>query len=93
MRFDYLFITTYLCGAQSCPCTFLSFKLHVLELSHNIVSVVFTYPWLFKSLFRAETKMKLLFWQLKELQTRQATLLTLQRDAEMRLAEAEEEVQ
>ena len=44
MRFDYLFITTYLCGAQSCPCTFLSFKLHVLELSHNIVSVVFTYP-------------------------------------------------
>lgn len=45
MRFDYLFITTYLCGAQSCPCTFLSFKLHVLELSHNIVSVVFTYPW------------------------------------------------
>ncbi|XP_078372053.1 pericentriolar material 1 protein-like isoform X2 [Oculina patagonica] len=29
--------------------------------------------------------------QLKELQTRQATLLTLQRDAEMRLAEAEEE--
>ena len=32
------------------------------------------------------------FWQLKELQNRQATLLTLQRDAEMRLAEAEEEV-
>ncbi|XP_022808607.1 pericentriolar material 1 protein-like isoform X2 [Stylophora pistillata] len=31
--------------------------------------------------------------QLKELQTRQATLLTLQRDAEMRLAEAEEEGQ
>lgn len=34
----------------------------------------------------------LLILQLKELQTRQATLLTLQRDAEMRLAEAEEEV-
>lgn len=33
-----------------------------------------------------------LFWQLKELQTRQAALLTLQRDAEIRLAEAEEEV-
>ena len=45
-----------------------------------------------KSLFTAETKI-LLFWQLKELQTRQAALLTLQRDAEMRLAEAEEEVQ
>lgn len=34
----------------------------------------------------------LLFLQLKELQTRQAALLTLQRDAEIRLAEAEEEV-
>ena len=32
------------------------------------------------------------FLQLKELQTRQAALLTLQRDAEIRLAEAEEEV-
>lgn len=31
-------------------------------------------------------------FQLKELQTRQAALLTLQRDAEQRLAEAEEEV-
>ena len=34
----------------------------------------------------------ILFSQLKELQTRQAALLTLQRDAEIRLAEAEEEV-
>ena len=36
--------------------------------------------------------MDVFFWQLKELQNRQATLLTLQRDAEMCLAEAEEEV-
>lgn len=42
--------------------------------------------------FTAFTKLCLLILQLKELQTRQATLLTLQRDAEMRLAEAEEEV-
>lgn len=42
--------------------------------------------------FTAFTKLWLLILQLKELQTRQATLLTLQRDAEMRLAEAEEEV-
>lgn len=51
---------------------------------------------MFKSLFiafRWKQKSFLLFWQLKELQTRQAALLTLQRDAEMRLAEAEEEVQ
>ena len=51
---------------------------------------------MFKSLFTAfccKQKSFLLFWQLKELQTRQAALLTLQRDAEMRLAEAEEEVQ
>ena len=45
--------------------------------------------------FAAETKRSktnFIFQQLKELQTRQAALLTLQRDAEMRLAEAEEEV-